>query len=143
MVATTRSLVIRKVSGQRNAGRLYYVAELLLSAGELADRGLHDLFGESQVKVSDRPGHHRVHAGLEASSMTREDCGHAAGLMRVGFGMLVNVNEQRAIEHVAVALRHRLELADEIGELFYVPSADIAHDALSFGALVPGVMIHV
>jgi hypothetical protein len=114
-----------------------------LSAGELADRSLHDLFGEGQVQVSDRAGHHRVHAGLEASGMTRDDGGHAAGLMRVGFGVLVNVDEQRAIEHVAVTLRHRLELADEIGELFDVPAADIAHDALSLGTVGPSVGVIV
>src|ERR1041384_2969382 len=35
------------------------------------------------------------------------------------------------------------ELADEVGELFHIPAADIAHDALSLGTLGPDVGVIV
>ncbi len=66
--------------------------------------------------------------------MTRDDQRQAVVLVVVGFGMLVNVDDRGAVEQVAVAFRSRLQLAEQIRELFDVPAADVAHDALAVGA---------
>ena len=42
------------------------------------------------------------------------------------------------VEHGAVALGNRLQLADQVGELLHVPARDVAEDALSIGAVGAG-----
>ena len=55
--------------------------------------------------------------------------------MRIGFGVFVREDEAGVIEQVAIAFGYGFQPGDQIGELFHMPAADIAHDALAFGSV--------
>src|SRR5687768_18123132 len=52
--------------------------------------------------------------------------------------MFVNEKQSGVVEQRAVAFRNRLQLGDQIGELFHVPAANVPQDTLSFGAALTG-----
>jgi tetratricopeptide (TPR) repeat protein len=52
-------------------------------------------------------------ARLQVARMFGKDGGDAAGLVRVGFAVLMHVNQQRVIEQVAVSFRNRRQFASK------------------------------
>ena len=71
-----------------------------------------------------------AHQAVRGAGENRD---HAACLMKVGLGVLVHEDQQRVVQKRARAFRNRLQLADQVRELFHVPAADVAQNALAFG----------
>jgi hypothetical protein len=104
---------------------LDHVAQFSRRAGELAGLRSHHFVRESQEQVAHRTRHYRVLAGLEAAGVTCQERGHAAGLVGVGFGVLVHINEQGVIEQGAFAFWNRLQFRQQVGALLDVPAIDM------------------
>src|SRR5262245_34305958 len=68
----------------------------------------------------------------EAFIASRHDHCEPTVFVRIGFGMFVQKDERRVIEHAAIALGDGLQLGDEIRELLNMPFANIPKDPLSF-----------
>ncbi len=88
----TPALVQLPERGAHDLG-LYQVAQFSRGAGELAGLRAHHFVGEGQEQVAHRARHYRVLAGLQATGVSRQERGHAAGLVGIGFGVLVHINE--------------------------------------------------
>lgn len=63
---------------------------------------------------------------------------HAGCLVRTCFRVLVHKEQDGVVQQRAIAFSYRLQFGDQIGELFYMPAADVTQDALAFGAFLPG-----
>ena len=92
-----------------------------------------------KVKIADCPCHLGVHARRKASGMSGDDHGEAAVLVRVCFGVLVDI-EPGSVWSSTVPSPSGIDrsLASKVGELFNVPAADVAQDALAVGAVGAG-----
>jgi len=113
----------------------HQVTDLARRRRELADPRLQNVIGHREVEVARGARGLRMRARGKPAGVPGNDHREAAALVRIRFRMFVNVEQTRAVEHVAVALRGRLELGQEIGELLHVPAADVPQHPLPIGAV--------
>ena len=111
-----------------------YFTDLFGRSRKAAEIGFHDVVSQRQVKVADGAHHSRMGTGLQASRVPGHDHRQTATFVRIGFGVLVRVQEAGVIQHGAVAFGNRFEFGQEVGEFFGVPAGDVAEDALSAGS---------
>ena len=133
-----------RLPGDLVAVRSYTTAESFFSAvGNLPTPRLHHFVTQREIEIAERAGRARVHPGFQAARVARDDHRQIVVLVSIGLGVLVDVQQAGVIEQRAVALRHRLELSDEVGELFDVPAADVPQDAHSTRRLDLAVRVFV
>src|SRR5689334_2139002 len=93
------------------------LSELPVCRGHFSGIRPHDTVEQGRVEVSDGPGDLRVPPRCQLFGAARYQCNHAAGLVRSGLGMLMNVHKDRVVEQALVAFGDRFQFRYQVSKL--------------------------
>ena len=101
---------------------------------ELTQAQIQDVVGYRQIEVSNGAGQFEMVPQGNFIAAARKDRDAAIVLVNSGFCMFMDKDEQGIIQHSSGTFGNGLELGDEIGKFFDVPTTDVAQDTLPFSS---------